>query len=222
MTGPAVVRVVVADDHPVFRDGLAGLIGAMPGREVVGTAGTGREALALVQELDPDLVVMDLHMPDLNGIEATRRVVAEHPRTAVLVLTMLEDDASVFAALQAGARGYLLKEAGPDEIARAIEAVTAGSVLLDAHIADRVMSSLPGAAHQGSPTLSFPALTAREREILDLVARGLSNTAIAERVYLSEKTVRNYVSTIFTKLHVEDRAAAVAAARDAGLGSGPV
>ncbi len=213
-----VIRVVIADDHPVFREGLAGLVDAMPGLRVVGKAGSGAEAIAVAAAEQPDVLVMDLHMPGMNGIEATSRVVREQPGTAVLVLTMLEDDTSVFAALQAGARGYLLKESTPEEIERAIRAVTAGDVLLDASVARRVLRSLP-AAPCAPAAPPFPELTPREREILELMARGLTNPAIAARMFLSEKTIRNYVSMIFAKLHVESRAAAVSAARDAGLGA---
>ena len=214
-----VVRVVIADDHPVFREGLAGLVDAMPGLRVVGKAGSGAEAIAVAAAEQPDVLVMDLHMPGMNGIEATSRIVREQPGTAVLVLTMLEDDTSVFAALQAGARGYLLKESTPDEIERAIRAVTAGDVLLDASVARRVLRSLPAAAPCTPAAPPFPELTPREREILDLMARGLTNPAIAARMFLSEKTIRKYVSMIFAKLHVHSRAADVAAARDAGLGA---
>ncbi len=215
------IRVVIADDHPVVRDGLAGLVDAMPGMRVVGRAASGAEAVAAAAAGQPDVVVMDLHMPGMNGIEATAQIAAGQPGTAVLVLTMLEDDASVFAALQAGARGYLLKESTPEEIERAIRAVTSGDVLLDASVAARVLQSLPAAARPGPAAPPFPELTPREREILGLMARGLSNPAIAAQMFLSEKTVRNYVSMIFTKIHVESRAAAVAAARDAGLGTAP-
>jgi DNA-binding NarL/FixJ family response regulator len=195
------------------------MVDAMPGLRVVGKAASGEEAVAQAIGEKPDVVVMDLHMPGMNGIEATTIITREQPGTAVLVLTMLEDDASVFAALQAGARGYLLKESTPEEIERAIRAVTAGDVLLDASVAGRVLQSLPAAPGPGRPAPPFPDLTPREREILDLMARGLTNPAIAARMFLSEKTVRNYVSMIFAKIHVESRAAAVAAARDAGLGT---
>jgi DNA-binding NarL/FixJ family response regulator len=221
MTGD-VVRVVIADDHPVFRDGLAGLVEAMPGMTVVGKASSGSEAVAAAAAQQPDVVVMDLHMPGMNGIEATSVITREQPGTAVLVLTMLEDDTSVFAALQADARGYLLKESTPEEIERAIRAVTAGDVLLDASVAGRVLQSIPATGRAGHPAPPFPQLTPREREILGLMAQGLSNPAIAAQMFLSEKTIRNYVSMIFAKIHVESRAAAVAAARDAGLGvAGP-
>lgn len=213
-----VIRVVVADDHPVFREGLASLVEAMPGITVVGKAATGSEAVAVAVAEHPDVVVMDLHMPGMNGIDATAEITRERPGTAVLVLTMLEDDTSLFAALQAGARGYLLKESTPEEIERGIKSVTAGDVLLDASVAGRVLRSIPAAGRAGSAAPPFPQLTPREREILDLRARGLSNPAIASRMFLSEKTIRNYVSMIFTKIHVENRAAAVAAARDAGFG----
>lgn len=212
------VTVVIADDHPVFRDGLAGMVAAMPGMTVVGKAASGSEAVAVAAAHQPDVVVMDLHMPGMNGIEATSAITRERPGTAVLVLTMLEDDTSVLAALQAGARGYLLKESTPEEIERAIRAVTAGDVLLDASVAGRVLQSIPAAGRAGPAAPPFPELTPREREILGRMARGLSNPAIAAQMFLSEKTVRNYVSMIFAKIHVESRAAAVAAARDAGLG----
>ncbi len=214
-----VVRVVIADDHPVFRDGLAGLVEAMPGMTVAGKAASGSEAVAVAAAQQPDVVVMDLHMPGMNGIEATAAITREQPGTAVLVLTMLEDDTSVLAALQAGARGYLLKESTPEEIERAIRAVTSGDVLLDASVAGGVLRSIPAAGQAGPAAPPFPQLTPREREILGLMARGLSNPAIAAQMFLSEKTIRNYVSMIFAKIHVESRAAAVAAARDAGLGA---
>lgn len=212
------LRVVIADDHPVFRDGLASLVEDMPGMTVVGRAATGAEAVALAAAELPDVVVMDLHMPVMNGIEATAEIASVQPGIAVLVLTMLEDDTSLFAALQAGARGYLLKESTPDEIERAIRSVTAGHVLLDATVAGRLLRSIPAGGTPEPAASPFPQLTPRELEILDLMARGLSNPAIAGQMFLSEKTIRNYVSMIFAKIHVESRAAAVAAARDAGLG----
>jgi DNA-binding NarL/FixJ family response regulator len=215
----SVLRVVVADDHPMFREGLAATIDGLPRRKVVGQAATGLEAVELAQQAQPDVVVMDLHMPQMNGIEATRHITQRHPQVAVLVLTMLEDDASVVSAMQAGARGYLLKEANRAEIARALEAVAAGEVIFGPSVAARVLtlfSATTGTQRPGQP--AFPELTEREQEILELVARGLSNPAIASRLFLSEKTVRNHVSNVFAKLHVTDRAAAVARARDRGYG----
>ena len=212
------LRVLVVDDHPLYRDGLVTAIAAMPDVEVVGDAGDGAVAVGMANELEPDVIVMDLHMPELNGIDATRRIVADRPTTAVLVLTMLESDDSVFAAMRAGARGYLLKGADRAEIRRALEAVANGEVVFSAGIASRVLSFF--AAGPSAPALTpFPTLTEREREILDLVARGLTNTAIAQRLVLSSKTVRNHVSNVFTKLQVAGRAEAVAQARDAGLGA---
>ena len=212
------LRVLVVDDHPLYRDGLVTAIAAMPDVEVVGDAGDGAAAVGMAKELEPDVVVMDLHMPELNGIDATRRIVANRPDTAVLVLTMLESDDSVFAAMRAGARGYLLKGADRAEIRRALEAVANGEVVFSAGIASRVLSFF--AAGPSAPAVTpFPTLTEREREILDLVARGLTNTAIAQRLVLSSKTVRNHVSNVFTKLQVAGRAEAVAQARDAGLGA---
>jgi DNA-binding NarL/FixJ family response regulator len=210
-------RVVVVDDHAMFREGLAAILGSLPGVEVVGDAGDGLEALDVVAAASPDVVVMDLHMPEMNGVEATRRVLADHPDTKVLVLTMLADDESVFAALDAGASGYLLKESGRTDLARAIEAVRAGQAILDGGIAGRVLAGQP--SRSAPNPQAFPYLTDREREILDLMARGLTNGAIAERLVLSDKTVRNHVSNIFAKIHVTDRAAAVARARDAGYGA---
>jgi DNA-binding NarL/FixJ family response regulator len=214
------VRVLVVDDHPMYREGLVTAIAAMSGVEVVGDAADGVEAVRKTAELTPDVVVMDLHMPELNGIEATRRIVADRPETAVLVLTMLDGDDSVFAAMRAGARGYLLKGADRAQILRSIEAVAQGEVVFSSGIASRVLSFF--AARPGVPAVApFPELTEREREILDLVARGLTNTEIAQRLFLSSKTVRNHVSNVFAKLHVAGRAEAVAQARDAGLGAPP-
>jgi DNA-binding NarL/FixJ family response regulator len=214
-----VLRVVVADDHPMFREGLAATIASLPRREVVGQAATGLEAIELTDQAQPDVVVMDLHMPQMNGIDATRHITRTHPQVAVLVLTMLEDDTSVVSAMQAGARGYLLKEANRAEIARALEAVAAGEIIFGPSVAARVLalfSTATGTHQPGQP--AFPELTEREQEILELVARGLSNPAIASRLFLSDKTVRNHVSNVFAKLHVTDRAAAVARARDRGYG----
>ena len=212
------VRVLVVDDHPLYREGLVTAVSTIPDKEVVGEAADGEEALRLVAALAPDVVVMDLHMPGTNGVDATRRLTASHPDVAVLVLTMLENDESVFSAVRAGAKGYLLKGANRAEIGRALDAVVHGEVVFSAGIAQRVMAWF--AAGPGEPQVApFPALTEREREVLDLVARGLTNAAIAQRLFLSDKTVRNHVSNVFAKLHVAGRAEAVARARDAGLGS---
>jgi DNA-binding NarL/FixJ family response regulator len=213
-------RVVVVDDHALFREGLGALLASLPGTEVVGEAGDGMEAVEVVDRTSPDVVVMDLHMPRMNGVEATRQIRAAHPEVSVLVLTMLQDDATLFAALDAGARGYMLKESGRAELARALDAVEAGQAIFDAAVAGRVLAgnAVEGDRSAAPDPAAFPFLTDREREVLDLVARGLTNAAIAARLHLSDKTVRNHVSAIFTKLHVGDRAALVARARDAGYG----
>ena len=212
------VRVLVVDDHPLYREGLVTAISTMPGMDVVGEAADGDEAVARVGELSPDVVVMDLHMPHMNGVQATRAVTEQHPGVAVLVLTMLENDESVFAAVRAGAKGYLLKGADRAEIARALDAVAHGDVMFSSAIAGRVMSYF-AAGRPGVDVAPFPELTDREREVLDMVARGLTNAAIARALVVSDKTVRNHVSNVFAKLHVAGRAEAVARARDAGLGS---
>jgi len=214
MTDP--VRVLIADDHPLFRDGLAALLRAAPDTELAGAAATGTEAVGLAGQVQPDVVLMDLRLPGLNGIEATRQIVADSPHTAVVVLTMFDDDDSVFAALRAGARGYLLKGADQDEIRRAVQAAAAGEAIFGAGIASRVLAyftALPTPAQA-----LFPQLTEREREVLELVAQGRSNAMIAARLQLSQKTIRNNVSNILAKLQVADRAQAIIRARDAGLG----
>lgn len=211
------VRVVVADDHPLYREGLATALGTLPGVDVVGEAADGEQAVQLAGQLVPDVVVMDLHMPVLNGVEATRALTRQQPGIAVLVLTMLDGDDSVFAALRAGARGYLLKGADRAEIARAVDTVAHGGVVFSATIAERVLAFFAG-HRPGTGLAPFPELTDREREVLDLVAQGLTNAEIARRLVVSDKTVRNHVSNVFAKLHVAGRAEAVARARDAGLG----
>ncbi|GAA3126363.1 DNA-binding NarL/FixJ family response regulator [Kribbella aluminosa] len=208
------IRVVLADDHPVVRAGLAALLTSLPGIEVVGVAATGREAIREVVTTHPDVAVLDLQMPDLDGFAATRELARAAPEVAVLVLTMFEDDDSVFAAMRAGARGYLVKGAEQEEIARAIRAVAAGEAIFGPGVARRVLTFFAAPP----PTDPFPELTTREREILDLLAAGLSNPAIATRLALAPKTVANNVSTIFTKLGTADRANAIIQARNAGLG----
>ncbi len=209
------MRVLVADDHPLFRAGLLTALKLAGSVEVVGEAATGAEAVAAAAELEPDVVVMDLHMPDLNGIEATRQILAVQPDAGILVLTMLEDDESLFSAMRAGARGYLLKGAGPEEINRAIEAVGRGEAIFGPAVARRVMEFM-SAPRSPEP---FPELTARERELLELIAQGWSNARIAEHFVLSTKTVRNHVSNILTKLSLPDRSQAIVRARQAGLGN---
>jgi DNA-binding NarL/FixJ family response regulator len=215
MTDPSPIRVVLADDHPVVRAGLAALLTSLPGIEVVGVAATGREAIREVLTQHPDVAVLDLQMPDLDGFAATRELARSAPRVAVLVLTMFEDDDSVFTAMRAGARGYLVKGAEQDEIARAIHAVAAGEAIFGPGVARRVLALFAAPPPTETP---FPELTTREREILDLLAAGLSNPAIATHLSLAAKTVANNVSSIFTKLHVTDRPTAIVRARDAGLG----
>jgi DNA-binding NarL/FixJ family response regulator len=214
---PEALRVLIADDHPLFRRGLRAAIDAREDLEVAGEAETGTEAIERSLELQPDVVVMDVQMPERNGIEATREIVSSSPHVGVLVLTMFEDDDSVFAAMRAGARGYLLKGSDHDEIVRAIRAVASGEAIFGPAIAKRLMAYF--AASAGGPAQAFPELTARERDVLDLIAEGMSNAKIAERLVLSQKTVRNHVSNIFTKLQVLDRSQAIVRAREAGMGA---
>jgi DNA-binding NarL/FixJ family response regulator len=214
----APVRVLIADDHPVFRDGLASLLAPLPQIEVVGTAADGLEAVALAARLEPDVAVMDIAMPGLDGIEATRRVVAAQPGTRVLVFTMGEDEATLLAAVRAGARGYLLKGAEQAEVVQAIASVHAGGVVFGAALADRVATLLAAPAPATPAPPAFPGLSEREREILDRVAAGRSNGQIAAELYLSPKTVRNNVSMIMAKVGAADRADLIIRARSAGLG----
>jgi DNA-binding NarL/FixJ family response regulator len=207
------LRILVADDSAPFREGLSALIASLDGFELVGEATGGREAFTLALRLQPDVVLMDLNMPDRNGIEATRDIVSVAPHIAVLVLTMHEDDASVFSAVQAGARGYVVKGARQAELVRSVRTVAEGGGVFGPAIARRMVDFFAAGA-----TARFPDLTVREREILGLVARGRSNAQIAEQLVLSTKTVRNHVSSIFTKIHVADRAQAIVKAREAGIG----
>jgi DNA-binding NarL/FixJ family response regulator len=210
---------VIVDDHPVVRDGLRVLIDSLPGLTVVGEADTGTKAVQLAVTLKPDVIIMDLEMPELDGISATRQILRALPGTAVLVLTMFEDDDKVHSALRAGARGYLLKGALQDEIIRAISAVAGGGAVFGAEVATRVINQLADPPPVGPPP--FPRLTAREREVLDLLAAGLPTRSIAARLTLSEKTVANHLSSILTKLGLATRAEAIILARDAGLGRRP-
>ncbi|MEU1722708.1 response regulator transcription factor [Nonomuraea sp. NPDC005692] len=216
MTDTRPISVVVADDHPIFRSGLRQLVEDSPLLEFVGEAADGQQAIELCFHRQPDVVLMDIHMPGTNGITATRRILADLPSTGILMLTMLEDDTSIFAALRAGARGYVVKGSGPDDIIRAITAVAAGQALLGATAAARIASFLQPDVR--NPAHPFPSLSPRERDILDLMAAGKLNAAIADALALSEKTVRNNVSNIFTKLQVTTRSDAIVKARRAGLG----
>jgi DNA-binding NarL/FixJ family response regulator len=215
-TSPEPLRILLADDHGAFRAGLAALLGTIPGFEIVGQAATGDEAVAHAAASQPDLIVMDLNMPGIDGIEATRRIVATSPHIAVLVVSMYESDDQVFGALKAGARGYLLKGADRGELVRAIRSVASGAAIFGPAIARRLVAFF--ATREAVEATAFPELTEREREILDMVARGLNNTEITQRLILSPKTVRNHISNIFSKLQVADRARAIVRAREAGLG----
>ena len=215
------LRVLIADDHPLFRSGLRALLGAVPDTTVAGEATTGKEAIALAAELQPDVTVMDLQMPGTSGIDATRRILQTSPHLGILVVTMFEDDYSVFAAMRAGAKGYVLKDADEEDILHAIRAVGRGEAIFSPAVARRVIDFFTGARPETErpvPARAFPELTAREREVLDLIAQGLSNPEIATRLYLSPKTVRNHISNIFAKLQVAYRAQAIVRAREAGLG----
>jgi DNA-binding NarL/FixJ family response regulator len=209
------IRVVIADDHPVVRDGLSALLASVPSVTVAGVAANGREAVQAAVTLRPDVLVMDVQMPELTGVEATREISRVAPNVAVLMLTMFDDDYSVLAAMRAGARGYVLKGAQQDEIVRAIHAVAAGEAIFGPGIARMVIGlvAAPPVAEQ-----PFGELTAREREVLDLIAGGARNADIARRMSIAPKTVANHVSAIFAKLQVADRGEAIILARDAGLG----
>ena len=211
------LRILLVDDHPLVRNGLRALLDSVTDMTVVGEASGGKEAITQAAELQPDIILMDLNMPGLNGIEATRRIVQAHPHIGILVLTMLEDDASVFAAMRAGARGYLLKGADQVDVLRAIGTAAHGEAIFSPPIARRLMQYFAN-MQPILPQTAFPDLTEREREILGLIALGKSNAEIAEELVLSPKTVSNHVSNIFSKLQVVDRAQAVLRARQAGLG----
>jgi DNA-binding NarL/FixJ family response regulator len=217
MTPTSATRVVIADDHPVVRSGLRALLATMSDVMVVGEAENGQAAVDLVAQLHPDIVIMDVQMPVLDGVQATRLIATEWPAVGVLVLTMFEDDASLFAAIQAGARGYILKGAPPAEVARAIGAVREGQVVFGAALASQIARyfALPRPARSED----FSELTHREREVLGLLASGATNIAIARRLSISAKTVANHVSNLLTKLQSPDRAQAIIRARDAGLGT---
>jgi DNA-binding NarL/FixJ family response regulator len=215
------IRVLIADDHVLFREGVRAILKSVPDIEIVGEAGTGRAALTLASDLAPDVILMDIQMPDLNGVEATRLILQTQPNVGVIIVTMLEDDDSLFSAMRAGARGYVLKGADKAEMLKSIRAVAGGEALFGPAIAARLLNFF----QDNKPQLRkvpiedvFPDLTDREREILDCIARGDTNSEIADQLTISLKTVRNHVSSIFSKLQVVDRAQAVIKARDAGLG----
>jgi DNA-binding NarL/FixJ family response regulator len=211
--------VLVADDHQLFRDGLRSLVLAMPDASLVGEAADGLEAVALAAIASPQVVVMDLRMPRLDGIEATRQILAKNDEIRVLVVSMLDDDASVFAAMRAGARGYVLKGAGHQEVMEAIRSVRRGEAIFGAGIAARMASYF--ARLTPAPEDAFPELSNTESDILRLLAEGLQNAQIAERLFLAPKTVRNNVSSILAKLHVADRTEAALRAREVGLPARP-
>jgi DNA-binding NarL/FixJ family response regulator len=210
-------RVLLADDHPLFRKGMRAMLEALPDIEVVGEAATGEEALALANSLAPDIIVMDLQMPGGSGIAATRAILNTSPHIRILMVTLFDDSESVFTALRAGARGYILKDTEAGEMARAVQAVGRGEAIFSPTIANRLIDFF-ATPHPTVPREVFPTLTEREREILGLIAQGLANPDIAGQLSLSVKTVHNYVSNIFSKLQVADRAQAIIRAREAGLG----
>lgn len=211
------IKILIADDHPAFRHGVRALLEATPEVEVVGEVTTGEEAIAQAESLQPEVVLMDIQMPGVNGIDATRRIVQTSPHIRVLMVTMFQDDGSVFAAMRAGARGYILKDATKDEILRAIRAVGNGEAIFSPAVAARVLAYFAAPA-SALPKGVFPELTDRERAVLDGIVTGATNAEIAARLDLSAKTVSNYVSNIFSKLQVADRVQAIMRAREAGLG----
>ena len=215
------IRLLVADDHALFREGLQALFSATPGIELVGEAAGGEEVVTLVEKMQPDIVLMDINMPGVNGIEATRRILRANPTIGVIMVTMLEDDASLFSAMRAGARGYVLKGANHKELLQTVRAVASGQALFGAPIATRIMSFFRDVAvdlESALPREAFPELTPRELEVLGLIAQGANNSQIAEELVISDKTVRNHITSVFSKLQVADRAQAIIKAREAGLG----
>lgn len=214
------IRLMIADDHKLFREGIKALLAVTDDIEIIGEADDGDSALRISQDLQPDVILMDINMPGLNGIQATEKILEKEPQTRIVMLTMLEDDASVFNAMRVGARGYLLKGADPQEVLSVIRAVAEGQALFGPTIATRLMnyfkelSTKPARSPTGAP---FPELTEREMEVLRLISQGLNNQEIAQKLVLSSKTVRNHITNIFSKLQVADRAQAIVRAREAGL-----
>jgi DNA-binding NarL/FixJ family response regulator len=214
------IRVLIADDHALFREGVNAILKSVPDIELVGEAGTGQEALTLASDLKPDVILMDIQMPDLNGVEATRRILETQQDAGIIIVTMLEDDDSLFSAIRAGARGYVLKGADKAEMLKSIRAVAEGEALFGSAIAARLLNFFRHTQTRPTretPSTPFPDLTDREREILTCIARGDTNSEIAEHLTISLKTVRNHVSSIFNKLQVTNRAQAAIRGRDAGL-----
>jgi DNA-binding NarL/FixJ family response regulator len=215
------IRLLVADDHALFREGLRALFSATPGIEIVGEAANGAETIALAGRLLPDVILMDINMPDMDGIQATRQILRAHPTIGVIMVTMLEEDAALFAAMRAGARGYVLKGAHHQELLQSVQAVASGQVLFGPSTANRIMGYFQDIETDLKPSLpeeTFPELTPRELEVLRLIAQGANNSLIAEQLVITDKTVRNHITSIFSKLQVADRAQAIIKARDAGLG----
>lgn len=221
----APIRLLIADDHRLFREGVKALLATAGDIDIVGEAENGAAAVEDCKRLAPDIILMDINMPGLNGIQATQQALAQSPQTGVIMLTMLEDDASVFAAMRAGARGYILKGASPDEMLSVIRSVAEGQALFGPAIATRLVNFFqelrytpaPGAPHARAPQSPFPELTERELEVLHLIAQGYNNQEIAHKLVISPKTVRNHITSIFSKLQVADRAQAIVLARQAGL-----
>lgn len=213
-----IIRILVVDDHQLFREGLAALLNSAPQTTVIGEAGTGIEAVTKAELLAPDIILMDIQMPEMNGIDAMRRILADHPNIYVIMLTMLEDDDSLFAAMRAGARGYILKGADKVEVLRTVAAVAEGQALFGPAIASRITRLFQKRVQAGPTAAAFPDLTERERDVLNLIAQGLNNQEIAQRLVVSGKTVSNHISNIFSKLQVADRAQAIIKARQAGMG----
>jgi DNA-binding NarL/FixJ family response regulator len=209
-------RLLIADDHRLFREGLKVLLSSLPNMEVVAEASTGQEVIAKAGEATPDVILMDIQMPGVNGIEATRQILSKLPHIGILVLTMFDDDESVFMAMRAGARGYIVKGADQAELTRAVQAVASGEALFSPSIATRLINFFK-TPHSSLAVNVFPELTERELEVLKLIATGMNNNEISRRLELSSKTVRNYISNIFSKLQVADRAQAIVKAREAGL-----
>lgn len=211
------IRLFIADDHQLFREGLRALFLSIEDIDIVGEASDGQTAIDQISELQPDVVLMDIQMPGVNGIEATRRIATISPHIGTIILTMYDDDDSVFSAMRAGARGYILKGADQQEMLRTIRAVSDGEALFGPGIASRLMDFFSALPPQSSPDV-FPELTERERQVLEFIARGHNNQEIADQLFIANKTVRNHVSNIFSKLQVVDRAQAIIRAREAGMG----